>query len=149
MCIRDRQGLTRGAQGENILLDRCRVSWTGPSPRTDPPGGREAVRAARSLEVCLLPLLVDEQRRGGVTRPDGKPSTEATFRQMYPQEAQRLEAAEKSARAELAAQGLTALSCEHPLIHLLKRCERGSTLEREGAECASRYVVEIRDLLPH
>ncbi|WP_434391387.1 OB-fold protein [Melittangium boletus] len=32
------QGFARGAQGEDILLDRCRVSWVGPSPRTDPPG---------------------------------------------------------------------------------------------------------------
>jgi len=143
------QGLSRGLAGGGPLIDPCRVTWAGPSPRTDPPGGREALRAARSLEVCMLPLLVDERRRQGEQQPDGRALTGKSFRAADVARGERLDAAEKAARAQLAAEGLSALGCDHPLIHLLKRCEGGSERERAGAECTSRHVSEILDLLPH
>ena len=142
-------GLARGRQGDNPALEKCRVTWAGPSPRTDPAGDREALRAARSLDVCMVPLLVDELRRRGEKQPDGKPLTEAAFREADADRSKRLDTAEKSARAELAAAGLTSLSCDHPLVHLLKRCEVGSEKDKAGVECTSRYVSEIRALLPH
>ncbi|WNG24639.1 hypothetical protein F0U62_11835 [Cystobacter fuscus] len=140
-------GLARGQSGGNPVLEPCRVVWAGPPPGTKPADGRDVSRAARSLEMCRVPLLVDGLRRGGRTLPDGKPMTEAAFRQQEPARAERLDAAEKKARAELASGGLTALSCDHPLLHVLQRCETASGPDSPGVECDAPYVREILSLL--
>jgi hypothetical protein len=139
------QGLSRGGSGKDAVLEQCRVAWAGPLPGAAPMDGRDASRAARSLEVCRVPVLVDGLRRAGRQLPDGKPFTEAAFRQQEPARVAPLDAAEKRARAQLATEGLTALSCDHPLVQLLARCEPGAGTP--GVECDTPVVKELLALL--
>jgi len=145
------RGVSRGMVMESPVLERCQVAWAGPKNQKQQgaqEAGNEALHAARSLELCMVSMMVAEAERRGKRLPDGGPLTEAALREVEVEGKKGVLArAEETARADLAAAGLSPLPCEHPLIHLAWRCETEAESAGKGSECGVPLVKSVLDKL--
>ena len=141
-------GVSRGVIMASPILDGCQIAWTGKKPKakqTAQEDGNDALLAARSMELCIAPILVARMNEQGQRLPDGGVISEALFREYdTKQNHGTLTRAEETARKELSAAGFAPLPCDHPLVHLVMRCEVGSESEGKSGECSVPLVKNAR-----